>query len=98
VKLHSTCEVSAEAQIPYRGHFLPLSGKTEKGCFSVDPLGAPLTHFDAALRQFLQTNGSQKVLTRGTLDARVRLVAGDFTRRFRARPGALRTVRITSTC
>lgn len=31
VKLHSTCEVSAKAQIPYRGDFLPLSGKTEKG-------------------------------------------------------------------
>lgn len=30
VKLHSTCEVSAEAQIAYRGDFLPASGKTEK--------------------------------------------------------------------
>jgi hypothetical protein len=35
VNLHSTCEVSAKAQIPYRGDFLPLSGKTEKQSFSV---------------------------------------------------------------
>jgi len=43
VKLHSTCEVSAKAQIPYRGDFLPVSGKTEKGSFSVLQLGATLT-------------------------------------------------------
>jgi hypothetical protein len=35
VKLHSTCEVSAKAQIPYLGDFLPASGKTEKRLFSV---------------------------------------------------------------
>lgn len=34
-EVHSTCSGSAKAQISYRGHFLPLSGKTEKGLFSV---------------------------------------------------------------
>ena len=43
VKLHSTCEVSAKAQIPDRGDFLPSSGKTEKGAFSVIRFDATLT-------------------------------------------------------
>jgi hypothetical protein len=43
VKLHSTCEVSAKAQISYREDFLPVSGKTEKGSFSVVRLDATLT-------------------------------------------------------
>jgi hypothetical protein len=44
VKLHSTCEVSAKAQISYRGDFLPLEYGTEKGAFSV-------IRFDATLMQ-----------------------------------------------
>lgn len=43
MKLHSTCEVSAKAQIPYHGDFLPPSGKTEKGLFSVIRFAATLT-------------------------------------------------------
>lgn len=43
MKLHSTCEVSAEAQIPYRGDFLPLEYGTEKGAISVNSLDATLT-------------------------------------------------------
>lgn len=43
MKLHSTCEVSAKAQIPYRGDFLPPQYGTEKGAFSVIRLDATLT-------------------------------------------------------
>ena len=43
VKLHSTCEVSAKAQIPYRGDFLPPEYGTEKRLFSVIRLDATLT-------------------------------------------------------
>ena len=43
VKLHSTCEVSAKAQISYRGDFLLPEYGTEKGAFSVIQLDATLT-------------------------------------------------------
>ena len=43
MKLHSTCEVSAEAQISYRGDFLLREYGTEKGAFSVIQLDATLT-------------------------------------------------------
>ena len=43
MKLHSTCEVSAKAQISYRGAFLPPEYGTEKRPFSVIQLDATLT-------------------------------------------------------
>jgi len=42
-KLHSTCEVSAKAQIRYCGDFLPPQYGTEKGVFSVIQLDATST-------------------------------------------------------
>jgi len=43
VKLHSTCDGSAKAQIAYRGDFLPPEYGTEKRAFSVIQLDATLT-------------------------------------------------------
>jgi hypothetical protein len=48
---------SAKAQNSYRGDFLRLSGKTEKGRLSANTLVTTLPQFEAGLRYVFPMNG-----------------------------------------